>query len=70
MAPVLEEVLEGGHVLLDQEVGELGGAARVQQVGQELERDAWKLLLGFEPLIVDANKPLGALVLGGATGSG
>lgn len=38
LAPVLEEVLEGRDVLLDQEAGELGGAAGVQQVGQELER--------------------------------
>ena len=38
LAPVLEEVLEGRDILLDQEAGELGGAAGVQQVGQELER--------------------------------
>ena len=38
LAPVFEEVLEGRHVLLHQEVGELGGAASVEQVGQELER--------------------------------
>ena len=38
LAPVLEEVLEGRDVLLDEEAGELGGAAGVQQVGQELER--------------------------------
>ena len=43
LAPVLEEVLEGRDVLLDQEAGELGGAAGVQQVGQELERKNGKV---------------------------